>query len=77
MRDLLEDQQHPDRGQQTLDDAGGKERGDEAGACDSQGNLNHTRHDHCEQERFERAERRDLRRYDGRQARGGSAHDGV
>ena len=74
---LLQDQDHADRGQQALDHAGREEGREEPGPGDAQRDLDQPGDDHGQQERLERAERGDLGRDDRRQAGGRAADAGV
>ena len=73
MRKLLENQDHADRGQQSLDHARGNERRDEPHSGDAEQNLDHPADDQGQQKGLERAELRNLRNHDRRNARRRSA----
>jgi hypothetical protein len=77
VRDLFQDQQDADRSEQSLDDAGREEHRNESGSGQPQSDLDHSRDDDRQQERRERAQRRDLSGHDRRQARRRAAHAGV
>ena len=77
VRNLLQDQDHADRGQQSLDHAGREEGRNKPGPGDPQSDLNQTGNDHGQQKRRERSQRRDLGRHDRRQAGRRTADAGL
>ena len=75
--DLFQNQDHPDGGQEALDDAGWEERSEEPGPGESQADLDQTRKHHRQEERRERPKYHDLGGDDRRQTGGRAAGAGV
>ena len=69
--DLLEDQDHADRGEEAANHAGGHERFDEAPLRQAEGDLDQPGHHHGQQQRLERAEHGELGGHDGHEPGGG------
>jgi hypothetical protein len=75
--DLFQNQDHPDGGQEALDDTGWEERSEEPGPDESQADLDQTRKHHRQEERRERPKCHDLGGEDRRQTGGRAADAGV
>ena len=74
VRQLLENDDHPNGGEHAFDDVGGKVVGDRSGLGNTQQDLHNAGQDHGQQERLVRAQAADGHQHDGGQAGGRSGY---